>query len=53
MLPSRSGILAEPINKTVFPSNTVATFITFNDSVMRIFTQNSFNNLLFTCARRF
>ena len=33
MLPSRSLILAEPINKTIFPSNTVATFIAFNDSV--------------------
>ena len=32
MLPSRSGILAEAINKTIFPSNTVVTFIVFNDS---------------------
>ena len=33
MLPSRSMILAEPINKTIFPSYTVATFIVLNDSV--------------------
>ena len=33
MLFSRSGILVEAVNKTIFSSNTVATFITFNDSV--------------------
>ena len=41
MLPSRSGILVEAINKTIFSS---------------IFTQNSlknFSNLLFTCTKAF
>ena len=46
MLLSRSGILVEPINKTTFPSNTVATFIAFHDCFMiRIFTQNSFQSI--------
>ena len=31
-LPSRSGILAEVINKSIFSSNTIVTFIVFNDS---------------------
>ena len=30
--PSHSQILAEAINKTIFSSNTVVTFIVFNDS---------------------
>ena len=33
MLPMRSRILAEALNKTIFSSNTVSTFIAFNDSV--------------------
>ena len=33
MPPSRSGIFAEAINKIIFSSNTVATFMTINDSV--------------------
>ena len=33
MLPMRSKILAEALNKTIFFSNTIVTFIVFNDSI--------------------
>ena len=46
MLPSHSRILAEAINKTIFSSNTVATFMMFNDCfVIHIFIQNSFQSI--------
>ena len=34
MLPMRSRILAEALNKTIFSSNTVVTFVVFNDSIL-------------------
>ena len=46
MLPLRSRILAEAINKTIFSSHTVVMFIVFNDCFMIcIFTQNSFQRI--------
>ena len=44
MLLSRSEILAEAINITIFSLNTVAMFIAFS---------KNFSNLLLTCTRRF
>ena len=65
MLPLCSGILAKPINTTIFSANTVVTFIVVRFSLVlcylvgndlhfptKLFSKN-YSNFLFICTRRF